>query len=452
VLYGPIPKAILSVSTLTALLRSHIETAFADVWVEGEVSNLRAPSSGHIYFTLKDSSCQLKGVMFRSVGRFLKFTPKDGMCLICRGRVTVYEPKGDYQMVVEYAEPKGVGALQVAFEQLKERRAAEGLFDARRKRPLPRFPRCLGLVTSSTGAAIRDIIQLAYKRWPGIHIVLHPVGVQGTGAAADIAEAIAELNRLGGIDVLIVGRGGGSLEDLWAFNEEDVARAIAASCIPVVSAVGHEIDYTIADFVADVRAPTPSAAVEMVLPDRNEMQNRIGGHRERVVQAMRVRIRDCRACVEAERRALVDPAALVQRAMQSRDDLELRLRLALTARVRETRALIEACRQDLLLRSPLRRIQQRLAMLPHLKTRLEQRMKGSLILCRRSLQEAAGALHALSPLAILSRGYSITRRWPDMTVLKRATGVREGDEVHVRLGSGELLCDVRRVIEDLQAG
>src|SRR6266496_155007 len=346
--YPPTPHVILSVSALTAVLRSHVESAFADIWVEGEVSNLRMPSSGHAYFTLKDATSQMRAVMFRSVGRFLRFHLKDGMCVICRGRLTVYEPKGDYQMLVDYAEPKGVGALQVAFEQLKERLAAEGLFEAARKRPLPVFPRRLGIITSPTGAAIRDIIQVAHRRWPNIELLLNPVGVQGIGAAAEIAKAIAELNELGGLDVLVVGRGGGSLEDLWAFNEEIVARAIVASRIPVVSAVGHEVDFTIADFVADVRAPTPTAAAELVVRDRQDLLNQAESFWKRSVQAVRARLRDCRACVEAERRGLLDPTALVVRAMQRRDDLEMRLRLALGARVRAVRAAVEALRQDVM--------------------------------------------------------------------------------------------------------
>src|SRR2546427_4549224 len=268
---GPPPRTLYTVSALTALLRVHIESAFSNIWVEGEGSNLRIPTSGHAYFTLKDAASQMRAVLFRSVGRSLRFALQDGMQLVCRGRVTVYEPKGDYQVIVEYAEPKGVGALQLAFEQLKARLAAEGLFDQARKRPLPFFPRRIGVVTSATGAAIRDIVQVAHKRDPGITIVLNPVAVQGESAAGEIARAIEELNELGGFDVLVVGRGGGSLEDLWAFNEELVARAIAASRIPVVSAVGHEIDFTIADFVADVRAPTPSAAAALVVPDRVEI-------------------------------------------------------------------------------------------------------------------------------------------------------------------------------------
>ena len=449
---GLAPRSILTVSDLTALLRAHIETAFTDVWVEGEVSNLRIPSSGHAYFTLKDAASQLRIVLFRSAGRALRFALQDGRHLICRGRITVYEPRGDYQMIVEYAEPKGVGALQLAFEQLKERLAAEGLFNVDRKRLPPFFPRRIGVVTSPTGAAIRDIVQVAHKRFPGIEILLNPVPVQGEGAAMEIARAIAELNEIGGLDVLIVGRGGGSLEDLWPFNEEVVARAIAASRIPVVSAVGHDIDYTIADFVADLRAPTPSAAAELVVRDRQELLKRMQGLWERAVQAVRVGLRDRRRLVEVERRGLLDPTTLVERAMQRRDDLEMRLYLAVVARVRDMRAVVETLRHNIMLRSPIQRIRQGLTMLPHLRMRLEQRIRVAVALWYRSLQATAGALQTLSPLAILGRGYSITRRWPDLTLLRVASDVAPGDAVHVRLASGELICEVRRAGDDVQAG
>lgn len=446
---GPPPRALYTVSALTALLRLHIESAFSDIWVEGEVSNLRIPTSGHAYFTLKDANSQIRAVLFRSAGRALRFALQDGMHLVCRGRISVYEPRGDYQVIVEHAEPKGMGALQLAFEQLKQRLAAEGLFDQARKRPLPFLPSRIGVVTSPTGAAIRDIVQVARKRFPAIEIVLNPVAVQGDSAAGEIARAIAELNEFGGFDVLIVGRGGGSLEDLWPFNEEIVARAIAASRIPVVSAVGHEIDYTIADFVADVRAPTPSAAAELVIRDRQDLLSQAKSLRGRILQAVRADLRDRRARVEAERRGLLDPTALVARAIQRRDDLEMRLRLAQVNRLGGVRAAVEALRQDALLRSPMQRIQRGLTMLPHLRTRLHQRMRVALELWRRSLQEAVGAIHALSPLAILARGYSITRRWPDLTILRAASDAAPGEAVHVRLASGELLCEVRRTGEKL---
>ena len=446
---GPPPQALYTVSALTALLRLHIESAFSDVWVEGEVSNLRIPTSGHAYFTLKDATSQIRAVLFRSAGRALRFALQDGMHLVCRGRLTVYEPRGDYQVIVEHAEPKGVGALQLAFEQLKERLAAEGLFDQARKRTLPFLPCRIGVVTSPTGAATRDIVQVARKRFPGIEIVLNPVAVQGDSAAGEIASAIEEFNEIGGFDVLIVGRGGGSLEDLWPFNEEIVARAIAASRIPVVSAVGHEIDYTIADFVADVRAATPSAAAELVVRDRQNLLGQAKSLWDRTVQAMRTDLRDRRACVEAERRGLLDPAALVVRAMQRCDDLDMRLRRAQVNRLGGVRAACEALRQEVMLHNPIQRIQRGLTMLPHLRARLQQRMQVALKLGRRSLQEAIGAAHALSPLAILARGYSITRRWPDLVVLRAASDAAPGETVHIRLVSGELLCEVRRTGEKL---
>lgn len=450
---GPPPQALYSVSALTALLRLHIESAFTDIWVEGEVSNLRIPTSGHAYFTLKDAGSQIRAVLFRSAGRALRFAVQDGMHLVCRGRVSVYEPRGDYQVVIAYAEPKGVGALQLAFEQLKARLADEGLFDQARKRPLPFLPRRIGVVTSPTGAAIRDIVQVARTRFPGIEIVLNPVAVQGENAAGEIARAIAEFNEVGGelagFDVLIVGRGGGSLEDLWPFNEEIVARAIAASRIPVVSAVGHESDYTIADFVADARAATPSAAAELVARDRHHLLGEVMGWRERTAQAMRTNLRERRARVDAERRSLLHPTVLVARAMQRRDDLELRLGRAQRHCLSAVRAASEALRQDVLLHSPVQRIQRGVTLLPHLRARLRQRMQTALELGRRSLQEAVGSIHALSPLAVLARGYSITRRWPDLTVLRAAVEAAPGETVHIRLASGELVCEVRRTGEHL---
>src|SRR5512136_2779310 len=264
-------KRILTVSRLTALIRSTLEENFEHVWVEGEVSNLSTPSSGHLYFTLKDAGAQLRCVMFKGAVRNLRFRLKDGMGLILRGRITVYEQRGDYQLIAEYAEPLGIGALQLAFEQLKERLVREGLFDESRKKPLPVLPQRIGVVTSPTGAAIHDILTVVNRRFANVQILIVPVRVQGDGAAAEIAAAIDDVNRYGAVDVMIVGRGGGSLEDLWAFNEEAVARAIARSRIPVISAVGHETDYTIADFAADLRAPTPSAAAELAVKDRDEL-------------------------------------------------------------------------------------------------------------------------------------------------------------------------------------
>ena len=320
------PKRILTVSELTGLLRTSIEEQFSDVWLEGELSNLRAPGSGHVYCTLKDKTSQIRAVLFRSSAVRLRFVLQEGLQVLVRGRLTVYEPRGEYQIVLDTVEPKGVGALQLAFEQLKARLAAEGLFDQERKKPIPAFPRTVGVVTSLTGAAIRDILSVLRRRWPTLHILIAPVQVQGESAGHQIAEALTALNDLGSVDVIIVGRGGGSLEDLWSFNEEIVVRAIAASHVPVVSAVGHEIDVTLADFVADLRAPTPSAAAEAVVPVLAEIVERM---RELKVRLGQVMLRHCafeRQRLNAGIRGVTDVRLRLQDAAQRADDVMARLR------------------------------------------------------------------------------------------------------------------------------
>src|SRR5512134_2633560 len=283
-------RQVLTVSELTSLVRTSIESAFPDLWLEGEISNLRMPGPGHVYCTLKDESSQIRAVLFRSSALRVRFTLQEGMQVIVRGRLTVYEPRGEYQIVLDAVEPKGIGALQLAFDQLKERLGAEGLFDQSRKKILPTFPRTVGVITSLTGAAIRDILSVLQRRWPTLHVIIAPVQVQGEGAGRQIADALALLNEQGAAEVIIVGRGGGSLEDLWSFNEEVVVRAIADSRIPVVSAVGHEIDMTLTDFAADHRAATPSAAAETVVPVLAEVVERV---REVTVRAGQAMTRHC---------------------------------------------------------------------------------------------------------------------------------------------------------------
>src|SRR5829696_8236535 len=309
-------RTVLTVSDLTANIRSILENAYADVWVEAEISNCRLWNTGHLYFTLKDPGAQIKAVMFKSDVRSLKFKPEDGLHVIVRGRISVYEPKGEYQIVCERMEPHGLGALQLAFEQLKRRLQAEGLFDAARKRALPSLPRKIGIVTSLDGAAIRDIIKVLGRRYPNAHLVIRPARVQGDGAAADVAHAFRDIVKVPGIDVIIVGRGGGSVEDLWAFNEEAVARAIRASAIPVISAVGHETDFTIADFAADVRAATPTAAAEIVA----EREDEIGDYVERLTHGL----------VNSARYRVLAGRARVQEAAMSPgfDEVRMRLRVA----------------------------------------------------------------------------------------------------------------------------
>ncbi|HXH25693.1 MAG TPA: exodeoxyribonuclease VII large subunit, partial [Vicinamibacterales bacterium] len=295
----PAERRVLTVSELTARIRALLEETLVEVWVEGELSNCRVWNTGHMYFTLKDAGAQIRGVMFRSALRLLRFKPQDGLHVVARGRVSVYDPKGEYQLVCEHLEPAGLGALQLAFDQLKRRLAAEGLFDAGRKRPLPLLPRKIGVVTSLDGAAVRDLIKVLRRRYANSHIVIRPTRVQGDGAALDIARGLAAIGRVPGVDVVIVGRGGGSIEDLWAFNEEVVARAIAGCPVPTISAVGHETDVTIADFVADVRAPTPSAAAEMVVARRDDFCARIDRVSGRMHAAMRARLHRLEARLRA---------------------------------------------------------------------------------------------------------------------------------------------------------
>src|SRR6478736_5757434 len=287
---SPQPRRVFTVTELTVRVRDLLEQEFFEVWVEGELSNCRVWNTGHLYFTLKDGSSQVRAVIFRSALRYLKFKPADGLRVVARGRVSVYEPKGEYQLVCEHLEPQGLGALQLAFDQLKKRLQDEGLFDAARKRPLPLLPRKIGIVTSLDGAAIRDIIKVLRRRYANAHLIIRPARVQGEGAALEIARGLRSLSRMPGVDVVIVGRGGGSIEDLWAFNEEIVARAIAKCPIPVISAVGHETDVTIADFVADLRAPTPSAAAEIVVGAKDEFCGRIDRLHDRLGSAMRGRV------------------------------------------------------------------------------------------------------------------------------------------------------------------
>jgi exodeoxyribonuclease VII large subunit len=439
---APQGRRIFTVSELTALVKAQLETIFNDVWVEGEVSNLRCPPSGHLYFSLKDRAGQLRAVCFRSGGRRLKFVPADGRAVLARGHLTVYEPRGDYQLIVDYLEPVGLGALQAAFEQLKERLAAEGLFDAARKRPLPALPRRVGIVTSPTGAVIRDMLTVLARRFANLQVVINPVPVQGEGAAARIAEAIDELNARGLADVIIVGRGGGSLEDLWAFNEETVARAIARSKVPVISAVGHETDVTIADFVADLRAPTPSAAAELVVKTKTELTDRVDQFREELARSVRLLIERQRQHVRHERRALIDPQRAIEAALLRADDLGDRLRTVLPRVLARQRERAAGLTQRFQARSPLELIRATLLRLGQARERLVQQQRSRDQAWRTRVAHRLAQLHGLSPLAILSRGYSVARRLSDGRILRSAEGVAPGERIAVLLHEGELVTSV----------
>jgi exodeoxyribonuclease VII large subunit len=418
-------RAVLTVSQLTEQLRSAVEERFPAVWVEGEISNFKIYGSGHAYFTLKDEGAQIRAVLFRNRTRRLRFEPADGQHVLAFGSLEVYAQRGEYQLVVELLEPRGLGALQLAFEQRKARLGAEGLFDAARKRQLPRFPRKIGIATSPSGAALRDMLRVLGRRFAGLHIVIAPCRVQGDGAAGEIAQAIADLNALGDVDVIIVGRGGGSLEDLWAFNEEAVARAIAGSKVPVVSAVGHEVDFTIADFVADLRAPTPSAAAEVVVREKRALADSLADFRLRLARAVARPLRDLERRLDQVRGRLARAADGVHRRAAYRVDL-------LTARLRAA--------------SPYARLRTDRHRLERLETRLLGVMTRRLAGDRHRLAAAAGRLGSLSPLAVLSRGYSLTRT-PDGRIVRAAGQVAAGDPVSVLLHEGRLDCRVERTRE-----
>jgi exodeoxyribonuclease VII large subunit len=441
-------QQIWSVSDFTRLVRDSLEDGFRDVWIQGEVSNIRMPGSGHVYFTLKDEQSQVRMVLFRSGFQHLRFGLREGLQVVTRGRVTVYEPRGEYQVLVEYVEPRGIGALQLAFEQLKERLAREGLFLEARKRPLPRFPRAVGVVTSLGGAAVRDIVAVLCRRWPAATIIIAPVPVQGAGAAEHIASAIAMLGAAGLVDVMIVGRGGGSWEDLWSFNEEVVVRAIAGAAVPIVSAVGHAIDVTLADFAADYRAPTPSAAAEAVVPLREEVIDRMSQWYGRIVRGMQNR------CLLGGHR--LDNALRMFDLMPRRiredarrvDDLTMRLAVQMRRRLHGIDKTAYRLRHALMEAGPSAVIREFRILLPQLTGRVERQTRRVLTGRREALRRAVTALDALSPLATLSRGYSTIHRLADNRLVRRASDVSEGDLVRARLAAGQLLCLVKQSLSD----
>jgi exodeoxyribonuclease VII large subunit len=434
---------------LSAEIRSVLEGEIGERFVEGEISNCRLWTTGHLYFTLKDDGAQIRAVMFRSAVRSLKFKPDDGLHIVARGRVSVYEPKGEYQLVCDQMEPRGLGALQLAFEQLKKRLQAEGLFDAARKRALPALPRKIGVVTSLEGAAVRDILKVLGRRYPSAHIVIRASRVQGEDAAADLTRAVRMIARVPGVDVVIIGRGGGSIEDLWAFNDETLARAIAACPVPVISAVGHEVDFTIADFVADVRAPTPSAAAEMVVARREELCSMIDRHTDRLRHAARISLDRRRAVIHrlTSARGLAGVPARV--AMKSRHVSELTHALARSARAslqrRDRRQL--AVRQRLDALAPHRRLQALLMAVSSATERLFAAAERTRHRHDARFRATAGRLENLSPLGVLARGYALC--WDDerKRLVRESTAVAPGDRVRVTLAKGELGCVVERTTE-----
>jgi exodeoxyribonuclease VII large subunit len=437
---------IYTVTSLTREIRERLETHFAIVWVSGEVSNLRTPISGHMYFTLKDAGAQLRAVLFRGNHQHLRYKPQEGSQILCRGRITVYEQRGEYQLIIDYLEPLGLGALAQAFEALKTRLAAEGLFDPSHKKPLPFLPRRLALVTSPTGAVVRDFLRLLRRRHANVEVLIYPVKVQGAEAAGEIVRALDELNAYPGVEVIVLARGGGSLEDLWPFNEESVARAIFRSRLPVVSAVGHEVDFTIADFVADVRAATPSHAVELVVPDKAELQRRLDRLAASVWRAWRRH-------QEAERRHLLQVARRLPDMRRQLVDLRLKLDErgeTLTRRLRrrlaEGRQRVRLAGSRLFLLSPGKAVIPARQRLDQGGQRLLRAWRQGLAQRRRHLDYAASHLAKLDPMSILKRGYAVATKLPEGTIIRDALTVPPGSEIRVQVAKGALDCEVVEVV------
>ena len=436
------PPQTLTVSQLNRQARTLLESHFDFVWVEGEVSNFVVPGSGHWYFSLKDGNAQVRCAMFRNRNQRVKFTPENGDAIRLRCRVSLYEGRGEFQLIVEHMEHAGAGALQAAFEKLKAKLLAEGLFNPERKKPLPESVSQLGVITSPTGAAIHDILTVLRRRCPAIAVSILPVAVQGEGAAGEIAAAIENANRWHRegkvrLDALIVGRGGGSLEDLWAFNEEVVARAIAASELPVVSAVGHEVDFSIADMVADHRAPTPSAAAELLSPDQREWQQRLQQIEADLVRLIKRKLAAAATELEHLRKRLEHPGAQLREQAQRLDDLEQRLVLAQKNLLQRRRAELSLLESRLLARSPLPRLQQLQRDTSQMQQRLEAAMQHKLQQAGERLAHLAQMLDSLSPLGTLQRGYAIVTD-VDGRVLTDAAAVKTGDAVQARLARGRL--------------
>jgi len=442
---GTVPaRTVLTVSELNATIRDLLENQLQNVWVEGEISNARVWNTGHMYFTLKDGASQIKAVMFRSAVRYLKFKPEDGIKVVARGKVSVYDPKGEYQIICEHIEPKGLGSLQQAFEQLKKKLAEEGLFEPSRKRPLPALPRRIGLVTSIDGAALRDIIRVLRRRYPNAHLVISPTRVQGEGAGREVAHAIRKVARIEAVDVIIVARGGGSLEDLWAFNEEVLARAIVASPVPVISGVGHETDFTICDFVADLRAPTPSAAAELVVRRKDEFFAHIDRIGERLDAAMHHRLRRMELRLHALEARPGFAGYEGRLAVRGRHVSEL----AGALRQRMGQAVARRGRRHELLRRALDQFDPR-HRLGAVRTRLVSREAQLTAAMRRRLTRAQGRLGSLaaridglSPLAVLGRGYSVTWDASRTRIIRDAASLNAGDEINVILERGEVRATV----------
>jgi len=442
-------KDILTVSQLNDDIKTFLEEAFGSLWVEGEISNLRRPQSGHIYFTLKDDKSQIRAVYFRPYGysanRSARFDLEDGMKILCRARLSAYPPRGEYQLLVESVEPQGVGALQKAFEQLKARLAAAGLFDELHKKRLPFLPRRIGIVTSPSGAVIRDILNITRRRFPSVDILVAPTRVQGNEAASEIISALRRLQNYGNIDMIIIARGGGSLEDLAPFNDEALAREIFSCAIPVVSAVGHETDFTICDFVADLRAPTPSAAAELAVPLRSDLQDRLQTLGQRLLAAQRRSIGDRNARLSSLTARFKDPRRFLADFSIHLDDLRERIQRVVVQRAEILKGRLRHLESGLVYQSPEKQVREKRLFLGNLEKDLLGAWNCALRRNRDQLARNADLLSSLNPLAVLQRGYSITRRSADGEIVREALRLIPGEGVHIQLAYGNVQATVEKI-------
>jgi len=440
-------EKIYAVSEFNRMVRGLLETRFGRVRIEGEIASLARPASGHLYFTLKDDRGQIRCAMFRNRGLGMRFRPENGVQVIASGKVSLYEARGDYQLIVDTLEPAGAGALQAAFEALKEKLRREGLFDSERKRPIPTPPRHLAVITSPTGAAIRDVLHVLARRYPLLSLTIHPVPVQGDGAAPAIQAAIAQVNRDAEADLILLTRGGGSIEDLWAFNEEVVARAIADSQIPVISGVGHEIDFTIADFVADQRAPTPSAAAEMITPDQIELRQRLAGIEAWLLDRIGNRLKRHRERLDWLSRRLEQqhPRRWLEQRAQRLDELDQRLRSRLRQGLQTRQHRLADLRHRLLRRSPSVALENRRLRLDQLQNRLDNAWRQRRQTRANRLAALADRLTLLNPHATLQRGYAIIRNPRDGSVISSTQHIRPGDAIRGILSDGEFTAEIEHV-------
>lgn len=440
---------IWSVSQLTRRVKSLLETQISYVWVSGEISNYRVSPAGHAYFTLKDENSQVDAVMFRGKLMHLKFGPESGLEVIVHGLVTVYEKRGNYQIICEEMQPKGMGALQLAFEKLKRKLDQEGLFDPAHKKALPLLPRRIGIVTSPTGAAIQDILNVINRRFANVHILLYPARVQGDEAAEEIVEGIRVLDQWG-VDVMIIGRGGGSLEDLWPFNEEILVRAVYEVNTPVISAVGHEIDFALTDFAADVRAPTPSAAAELVVREQEALQNAIVQLRLRLGKSMSRGLERARSRLTLARSSFVfrRPEELLRQRRQQADELRMKIEAAMAERLRKAKLRVDRAARAVMLLSPVNQVRRAKERLAALRLRVGQSSVAALERLRGRLRPLLAQLDALSPLAILSRGYALAWKLPERALVRAAAQLAPGDILHLRFGSGSATAVVKEIEEN----